>query len=56
VKTVEGGDEAGKSKADESSSDEEESPFDQITTYSKILTYLQPGESVAKALRRLGNI
>ncbi|KAF4516950.1 hypothetical protein B566_EDAN005551 [Ephemera danica] len=39
---------------DDSSSDGDEAPFDLVAAYTKILKYLQPGETVAKALRRLG--
>lgn len=39
---------------DDSSSDEESTPFNKIETYKSILAYMKPGETVATALRRLG--
>lgn len=33
---------------------ESRSPFDHIAVYKEILEFLQPGETIAKALRRFG--
>lgn len=33
---------------------EPQSPFDQIAVYKKILEFMEPGENIAKTLRRLG--
>ncbi|KAK7865010.1 hypothetical protein R5R35_000034 [Gryllus longicercus] len=38
----------------ETSDSEDSTPFDQIPTYRKMLTLMKPGESVTRALRRLG--
>jgi len=39
---------------DSDSDDEEDIMFDPIPLYKQILEYLKPGESVSKALCRLG--
>ncbi|XP_059479328.1 CD2 antigen cytoplasmic tail-binding protein 2 homolog [Neocloeon triangulifer] len=41
-------------EAESSSDDEEVKQFDKVGGYRSILSHLKPGESVAKALRRLG--
>ena len=46
--------EQSKKDANDDAEDEAEAGYNETETYRKLLSYLKPGESVAKAIRRLG--
>lgn len=58
IKKIDGKPQGAEVDEDDSESDysNEASPFDHIAVYKQMLELMKPGESVAKSLRRLGEL